>query len=422
MRLVHAADLHLDSPLLGLSRLGDSELADTLRRATRRACENLVDLVVDDEADALLLAGDVYDGNWKDYATGQFFVRQMSRLHDEGVPVFLINGNHDAESEITRSLRLPPNVHRLSTERPETVTLDDLGLAVHGQGFAHRAVLENLVPAYPDAIPGLVNVGLLHTSVQGAEGHDSYAPCAPEDLATCGYEYFALGHVHDRRTVCDGRHVAAFSGNLQGRHPRETGAKGALVVDVETGGRAELRHTVCDVARWEHLRLDLGLARDMDEVLAVVDAALRTACVDAGSRPVVARVTLDGASPAAASLLDAEGLRAEIDLLAEKAGAAVEKVRNRTRPAADDGGRPVDPDLADAIAVAAAELVSDPERAAAFALPLEKEVGRRLRGAGLLDLRDADRLSGLARRAEQELLAHLAGPVRADPGDARAAG
>jgi hypothetical protein len=176
------------------------------------------------------------------------------------------------------------------------------------------------------------------------------------------------------------------------------------------------------VARWEHLRLDLRLARDMDEVLAMVDAALRTACVDAGSRPVVARMTLDGASPAAASLLDAEGLRAEIDLLAEKAGAAVEKVRNRTRPAADDGAAPVDPDLADAIAVAAAELVSDPERAAAFALPLEKEIGRRLRGAGLLDLRDGDRLSGLARRAEQELLAHLAGPVRADPDDARAAG
>lgn len=215
MRFVHAADLHLDSPLRGLSRLGDSGLATTLRAATRRACENLVDAVVDSRAEALVLPGDVYDGDWKDYATGAFFVRQLSRLHDEGIPVFLISGNHDAESEITRSLRLPPNTHRLSVDAPETVVDDDLGLAVHGQGFARRAVLENLVPAYPDRIPGLVNVGMLHTSVQGDDRHDTYAPCRPEDLSGCGYEYFALGHVHEQRAVCDGPHPAWFSGTCR---------------------------------------------------------------------------------------------------------------------------------------------------------------------------------------------------------------
>ena len=407
MRLVHAADLHLDSPLMGLSRLGDSDLADTLRAATRRACENLVDQVVEQRADALLLAGDVYDGDWRDYATGAFFVRQLSRLHDEGIPVFLINGNHDAESEITRSLRLPPNTHRLSVDEPETVLLEDLGLAVHGQGFARRAVLENLVPAYPDRIPGLVNAGMLHTSVQGDLRHDSYAPCRPDDLSRCGYEYFALGHIHEQQVVCDGPHVAAFSGNLQGRHPRETGPKGALVVDVEPAQRARLTPLTLDVARWELVEVGTEDCRDADEVLDAVEAAVRERCVQAAPRAVVVQVTLSGASPAAADLVDAEWLRSEIDLLAAKAGAVVEKIRNRTRPPAD--ALRVDRELTDAVAEAASGLVGDPERVRELAAPLEREIGRPLRESGLLDLRDTGRLTALARQAEQQLLAQLAG-------------
>ncbi|GAA1380256.1 DNA repair exonuclease [Pseudonocardia kongjuensis] len=407
MRLVHAADLHLDSPLRGLARLGDSELAGTLRAATRRACENLVDAVVDLRADALLLAGDVYDGDWKDYATGAFFVRQLSRLHDEGVPVFLINGNHDAESEITRSLRLPPNTHRLSVEHPETVVLDDLGLAVHGQGFARRAVLENLVPAYPDRIPGLVNAGMLHTSVQGDDRHDTYAPCRPEDLSGCGYEYFALGHVHERRTVCDGPHKAAFSGNLQGRHPQERGPKGALLVEVEPGGAASIEPLVLDVARWELVEVDITGLAGADEVFDAAAAALRERCVQAAPRAVVAQVTLHGAGPAAAGLTETERVRTELDLAAGQAGAVLEKIRNRTRPPAD--ALAVDPELTAAVSAAAAGLAGDPDRIRELAAPLDREVGRRLREAGLLDLRDDARLAALAHQAEQQLLARMAG-------------
>ena len=407
MRLVHAADLHLDSPLRGLSRLGDSDLAGTLRAATRRACENLVDAVVDHRADALLLAGDVYDGNWKDYATGAFFVRQLSRLHDEGVPVFLINGNHDAESEITRSLRLPPNTHRLSVEAPETVVLDDLGLAVHGQGFARRAVLENLVPAYPDRVPGLVNAGMLHTSVQGDDRHDTYAPCRPDDLSGCGYEYFALGHVHEQQLVCDGLHRAAFAGNLQGRHPQERGAKGALLVDVEPGQRAELTPLELDVARWELVEVDIGGLADADEVFDAVTAAVRERSAAAAPRAVVAQVTLHGSGPAAAALTETDRVRTELELAAENAGAVLEKVRNRTRPPA--GAQAVDPELTAAVSAAATGLAGDPERVRELAAPLEREVGRRLREAGLLDLRDGERLAALAHQAEQQLLARMAG-------------
>ncbi|NUU22496.1 MAG: DNA repair exonuclease, partial [Streptomycetaceae bacterium] len=176
MKLLHAADLHIDSPLRGLSRYPGAP-AEEFRSAVRRALENLVDLAVHEGVDAVLLAGDVYDGDWKDYRTGLFFGAQMQRLREADIRVCMVAGNHDAQSKITKELRLPENVHRFSTAQPETKEYEDLGLAVHGQGFAERDVTDNLALAYPKARDGCLNIGLLHTALEGADGHDTYAPC-----------------------------------------------------------------------------------------------------------------------------------------------------------------------------------------------------------------------------------------------------
>ena len=159
---LHAADLHLDSPLRKLERY-EGAPAETLRSATRGALDNLVALALDRAVDFVLIAGDIYDGSWRDYNTGLFFASRMSRLGEADIPVFLIAGNHDAASRMTRSLRLPENVHQFPVDRPDTVRLDRLGVAIHGQGFASPAVKENLAAAYPPAVPGYVNIGLLHT-------------------------------------------------------------------------------------------------------------------------------------------------------------------------------------------------------------------------------------------------------------------
>jgi len=226
IHIVHAADIHLDSPLHGLGRLSDDDLADRLRLATRAAFDNLIDHCLARQPEALVLAGDLYDGDWRDYSTGVYFTNRMRDLDDAGIPVVLVQGNHDAESVISRSLTLPPNVTRLGTERPETHVFDDVGLAVHGQGFATKSVSANLAVDYPAAIPGLVNVGVLHTSVQGYANHDPYAPCSVADLTGRGYEYFALGHVHTRQILAEGRTTVAFSGNLQPGCTDEIGLAG----------------------------------------------------------------------------------------------------------------------------------------------------------------------------------------------------
>jgi exonuclease SbcD len=270
-------------------------------------------------------------------------------------------------------------------------------------------VYANLARAYPDAIGGMINVGVLHTSVEGAEGHASYAPCTVEDLTRTGYDYFALGHVHTHQILGEGERVAAFSGNLQGRTPRESGPKGALVVEIRPGSRPAIRLEPCDVARWASLTVDVGACRTLDDVTDCVGAHLRAAREDAGSRPVVARIVLVGSSPAATRLNDEERLREELRTVADGVEVALEKIVVRV-----DSPRPpasVDPELVAAIRTAGQVLAGDVDQLTTFAGPLDREVGRALREAGLLDLRDPETLAELARRAGDGLLARLAGEM-----------
>ena len=408
MRLVHAADVHLDSPLRGLARLGDDELASRLRLASRQALANLVDLVVAERA-PLFLAGDVYDGDWHDYSTGRFFVRQMDRLNDEGIRVFMVAGNHDAASEITRSLRLPSNVTVMDTTQPQSVVDDDLGLAVHGQGFATRAVVRNLATAFPARIPGVVNVGLLHTSVDGAEGHASYAPCRVEDLTARGYDYFALGHVHQRRVLAEGEHAVAYSGNLQGRHPRESGAKGAWLVDLDLKAGVHLEFRALDVARWAVVEVRADTCGRLDEVLGEVEQRLRAALADAEGRPVVARVVFTGRTPVACELMDTVRVKEEVDRIAANLGIAVEKVDVQVSP-------PITPELDDddlraAVLAAAMALMNDPGRVQTHLRDLDTEIGLPLREAELLNLGDPETRRSLAAQAATSLAAQLAAVV-----------
>lgn len=293
MKFFHAADIHLDSPLRGLDRY-EGAPADKLRGATRRALEALVESCIAESVDFLLIAGDLYDGDWTDYNTGLFFVRQMARLREAGIRVFIVRGNHDAKSKI---LRLPEGVRELSTSRAETVVLDDLGVAVHGRGYARAETTEDLAQTYPAPRSDYFNIGLLHTAAEGREGHAPYAPCRVESLVQKGYDYWALGHVHQQEILHRAPWVA-FSGNLQGRHARETGPKGALLVTAVDGRITEVEPRTLDVVRWCRVDVDAtGAAHGYDAVDRVREA-LEEARERAEERPLAARVIVRGTSAA----------------------------------------------------------------------------------------------------------------------------
>ncbi|QDU44536.1 putative metallophosphoesterase YhaO [Symmachiella dynata] len=339
MKFIHAADIHLDSPLCGLSRY-DGAPVDELRGATRRALQNLVEISIDEDADFVLIAGDVYDGDWKDHNTGLFFVSQMARLNDANIPVVLINGNHDAANKMTRELRLPVNVTRLSHRKAETAKsprLEELGVAIHGRSFANAAEHDNFASDYPEKKPGMFNIGLLHTSLTGAEGHEPYAPCTLDDLRRKGYDYWALGHVHTRAILCDDPFVV-FPGNIQGRHIREPGPKGCYVVTTESSGGCQLDFYGLDVARWEQVLVNVRDTQSKEEVLDRCNDALVELADGNEGKPLAVRVTLSGATPAHQALLsdqvDATNQIRSIAMSATGNRAWIEKVEFRTSPPA----------------------------------------------------------------------------------------
>jgi hypothetical protein len=282
----------------------------------------------------VLIAGDVYDGDWLDHNTGLFFARQMARLRAAKIPVYLISGNHDAQSVVTKSLQLPDNVHRFPTNKAATMHLEDIGVAIHGQGFATRAVTMDLSANYPKAIPGVYNIGLLHTSLTGYEGHDNYAPCTVEGLRKPGYDYWALGHIHKQEAVRVFDPAIWFPGNIQGRHIRETGPKGCLVVSVDDRASHEVDFRELDVVRWVEIMMDASRCATMDECVDDFKDALLKALGTCGERLLAARVVFTGASQAHGELLaQPKRLVGEIRNIANIHGGDqvwIEKVKVRT--------------------------------------------------------------------------------------------
>jgi len=290
--IVHAADLHVDSPLAGLDRYEGAPV-EALRHATRRALANLVSFCLSERADVLLLAGDLFDGTWRDFGTGLFFAKELARLRDVGTRVVFVRGNHDAESVVTASLRFADHVTELSTRGPESLVLEDLGVAVHGQGYLTRATRDDLAHGFPARHAGLFNVGLLHTSLDGRPRHEPYAPSRLSTLLDKGYDYWALGHVHAREVVHE-RPFVVFPGNLQGRHVHERGPKGATKITLVSDGYAHVSHHALDVVRWDMLRVALDGTSTVDDVLERTRDTLDDALTRAEGRPLATRLVLEG--------------------------------------------------------------------------------------------------------------------------------
>lgn len=301
-RFLHTADIHLDSPLKGLETHEDAPVEE-IRGATRRAFDNLVDLAIEEDVAFVLIAGDLYDGDWKDYNTGLYFAGRMGKLDKAGIQVFIVSGNHDAASNTTKAMPLPDNVSIFSHKKPESKKRENLGVIIHGQGYGTKAITDNLSLNYPMSEPGYFNIGLLHTSLTGRENHASYAPCSVEDLQSKGYDYWALGHVHKREIVSNNPTII-FPGNIQGRHIKETGSKGATLVTVEDGILTQIETRNLDVLRWTVCEVDLSNCLNTESVHDAVRAAFEYERDKADDRTVALRLILTGRSAVHAQLLD----------------------------------------------------------------------------------------------------------------------
>ena len=250
---LHAADIHLDSPLLGLGRI-EGAPAELLRGATRRALEEMVELAIREGVAFVIIAGDLWDGDWRDVGTGHFAWRTLGRLVARDIPVYVLRGNHDAASRITTALPPPVGIQVLAHGAVQTVEVPGLPVRIHGRSFATAAVTDDLVPLYPTARGDRLEIGMLHTCLDGKAGHARYAPTSLEALVAKGYQYWALGHVHARQVLHRDPWIV-FPGNIQARHINEPGAKGAMLVDVEDDRIVDARFVALDNIRYERIPL-----------------------------------------------------------------------------------------------------------------------------------------------------------------------
>ncbi len=328
-RFVHTADLHLDAPLRSLA-LKDKDLADLVGNATRRALERIVDLCLEEQVDALLIAGDLYDGDMRSMKTAAFLVSEMERLHRAGVSVFMIRGNHDAESVLTRELEFPPNVH-VFTGHGGTVELTDQGVAIHGVSFAKPLAPESLLPKYKEPVPGSFNIGMLHTSLAGAAGHDTYAPCSTNDLQSHGFDYWALGHIHLRRVHSEAPYIV-MPGIPQGRDIGEAGPKSVTLVTVNDG-YVSLEERFTSTVEFDRRAINLDAVDDWRDALEIVDTEIKSAAMTHSDHTVL-RLVLVGASPLAWRLRrDHDLLLEQVSNLARVQGSVwIDKIINRLSP------------------------------------------------------------------------------------------
>ena len=306
-RFIHTADLHLDAPLHSLA-LKDEVLSDLVGSATRGALEQIVTLCLEEDIHALLIAGDLYDRDLHSMKTAAFLTAQLERLNAAEIPVFIIRGNHDAASVITKELDLPPNVHVFSGHGG-TEQLEEYGVAVHGVSFAKPQAPENLLPKYPAPVAGCFNIGLLHTSLAGSEGHDTYAPCSVSDLKNHGYDYWALGHIHKRQVHSEAPHIV-MPGMPQGRDIGEAGTKTVTMVSV-SDGTVTLEERRTSQVEFSRLSCALDGVEEWRDILAQISAAIKKAVSQAAGNSIL-RVDLTGQTPLAWRV------RRDMDLLSEQ--------------------------------------------------------------------------------------------------------
>lgn len=324
-RFLHAADLHLDSPLQGVSGRLPVEFAQRLRDASLTGLDRLVDVALHEQVALVLLAGDLYDGPHRGARAQVRLAQALARLDAAGIDVCIVLGNHDpVESGAVPGLSLPPRAVLFGSGAVETHELRREGkllARVHGISHDSHETRENLALRFSRRGDGF-EIGLLHASVEGnSDGYAAYAPCSIEDLRRSRLDYWALGHIHARKNLLAGDPWIVYPGNPQGRSfkPGERGAKGAVVVDVH-GGRLlqPPRFVALDSVRFLELEQSIAGLDDWPRVVAAADVQASAARREHPGVDLILRLVLTGQGAVSRALSSAGGAADLLESLQER--------------------------------------------------------------------------------------------------------
>ncbi|WP_417415151.1 metallophosphoesterase family protein [Hoeflea sp.] len=417
-RFIHTADIHLDSPLKSLA-LRNPELADLIGGATRQAFSNIIDLCLDERVDALIIAGDLYDGDQTSMKTARFLASELNRLATAGIRTFIIRGNHDALSKVSRELVLPGEV-KLFGGRAEHVLIErgqgEKPVAIHGLSFANPTAPESLLPKYAPALPDAINIGIMHTSLGGAPGHDPYAPCSPVELQATDYDYWALGHIH-KRSVTTGSTTIVMPGMPQGRDINEDGPKSVTLVSISDDGSVDLDERQTALAEFARISIDATGIDEWSDLATALTDALKPARSSSTAPQLVVRLSFSGETPLAWRMRrDSELLFAEAEERAMQIGAVwIEKFEINCTPPRTSERSATDPlhELRSLIETAILESDAYEAAVASLADTLQAQLPTDLRDLfGADETQTRARRIALAREGADDVLARLqSGPA-----------
>jgi DNA repair exonuclease SbcCD nuclease subunit len=224
------------------------------------------------------------------------FVDGLARLSSHGIRSFICHGNHDPLDGWEAQLSYPDGCHRFGADFEAVPVFPDEPerALVYGISYPTRDVYENLVQRLGEVDSSAFTIGLLHANVGTNTGHAAYAPCSLDDLVRSGIDYWALGHVHTRQVLHEPAPTVVYPGNVQGRHPNESGARGVYLVEVDAAGAVSLTFHATDTVRWERASIDISGMETEQDLLNEIDDAVQNLQDGAQGRSVVARITLNG--------------------------------------------------------------------------------------------------------------------------------
>ncbi|MCH8107070.1 MAG: DNA repair exonuclease [Chloroflexi bacterium] len=288
----------MDSPFTGLRTL-EPAIASALKEATFDAYSNIIELCISERVDALLIAGDIYDGDDRSLRAQLKFFDGLIRLSRAGIRSFICHGNHDPLNGWEARLNFPEGSYRFGAAMEGiSVFKDEPGrAAVYGISYPQREVRENLARQFVAAGPEAFSIGLLHANVDNNADHEAYAPCTLRDLEDTGMDYWALGHVHTRQVLREANPTVVYPGNPQGRHPNEPDARGVYIVDVDDAGRVRLEFRAVDVVRWATLEIDISELETDQSLFDKIDHEIAQCQDNADGRDIIFRLVLNGRGP-----------------------------------------------------------------------------------------------------------------------------
>ena len=322
---IHAADLHLDTPFTGISKVNPI-LQPILQNASLTAFDNLIQVAIARKVNFVVFAGDIYDGVEHGIRAQDRFLQGLRRLDEHGIWSLFIHGNHVPLEEGWSALRpedFPPKAVRFDQwdqVRAVPIMSDGETVAiVHGISFRKKAETRNLSLEFPkQRCDRLFHVGMLHCNVGGQTGHDNYAPCTVDDLRSRAIDYWALGHIHERTLLNASDPVVLYPGNLQARRFDESGPKGCTFVQIDSFGHTTMEMIESDVVRFVRFDIDIDGLTSVNEILNACDSQTKEAITKAERRTLVSRISLRGETSAHGDLLKAEAQGGLLDTFQER--------------------------------------------------------------------------------------------------------